>query len=75
MAHYKAYFLALDGRFVKAKDIIEDGDQAAVIAARGMIGMNAVELWEQDRKIVRFDAAKLIASPDLQPREQPHDLP
>ena len=69
MAHYKAHILALDSRFTIAKEIFEDSDRAAVIAARGMIGMNAIKLWENDRMIVRFDAAKLVASPDLQPQE------
>jgi hypothetical protein len=67
MAHYKAYFIGLDGRFIKAKDVVQADDQAAIIAARAMIGMHAIELWERDRKIVRFDAAKLTDSPDLQP--------
>jgi hypothetical protein len=67
MAHYKAYFIGPDGRFIKARDIVQADDQAAIIAARAMIGMNAIELWERDRKIVRFDAASLTDSPDLQP--------
>lgn len=66
MAHYKAYFIGRDGRFIKAKDIIQDDDPAAIIAARAMIGMHAIELWERDRRIVQFEAIRQGA-PDLQP--------
>ena len=55
MAHYKAYFIGDDGRFVKGVDIIKDDDPAAIIAARALIGKHAIELWEHDRRIVQFD--------------------
>jgi len=67
MAHYKAYFIGRDGRFIKAKDIIQDDDPSAIIAARAMMGMHAIELWERDRRIVQFEAIRKIDSPILQP--------
>lgn len=56
MAHYRAYFIGQDGRFLKANDIVRDDDAAAIIAARTLIGKHAIELWEHDRRIVQFDA-------------------
>jgi hypothetical protein len=70
MAHYKAYFIGHDGHFIKATDVVQTDDAAAIIAARAMIGLHAIELWERDRKIVRFEAAKKIEATRSGERQQ-----
>lgn len=71
MAHYRAYFIGQDGHFIKARDVVEADDRTAMIAARAMAGLYAIELWERDRKIVRYDAAHHMDSPDVQPGTGP----
>jgi hypothetical protein len=55
MTHYRAYFLGPDGHFVKAEDIVCDDDEAARKQAQRMADGFDVELWQQDRRIEKFE--------------------
>jgi hypothetical protein len=57
MAHYRAYIIGRDGYFVKAVDLICEGDEAARKAARQLTGDFDVELWQHDRKIEKVESA------------------
>ena len=56
MAHYRAYLIGRDGRFYKAVDLICADDEAAKEAAKKLADSNDVELWQQDRRITKFEA-------------------
>jgi hypothetical protein len=61
MAHYRAYFVGRDGHFMKAVDLVCDDDEAARTEAQKMVDGFDVELWQQNRRIERFESAPSIA--------------
>jgi hypothetical protein len=57
MTHYRAYFIGRDGHFMKAVDIVCDNDEAAKEQARRMADDFDVELWQQHRRIEKFEGS------------------
>lgn len=55
MAHYRAYLIGHDGRFMKAVDLICDDDDGARKCAGKMVDGHDVELWQRDRRIEKFE--------------------
>jgi hypothetical protein len=55
MAHYRAYFIGRDGHFMKAIDLICEDDDAARKRARQMVDGHDIELWQQDRRLEKFE--------------------
>jgi hypothetical protein len=56
MPHYRAYFIGRDGYFEKAIELACSNDNAAIESAEQLVDGHDVELWQQDRKITKFDA-------------------
>lgn len=61
MAHYRAYVLGRDGHFIKAVDLICDDDEAARKQAQQIVASFDVELWQQDRRIEKFEGMPSVA--------------
>jgi hypothetical protein len=57
MTHYRAYVLGRDGHFIKAVDIVCDDDEAARKQAQRLVGDFDVELWQQARRVDKFEAS------------------
>jgi hypothetical protein len=55
MTHYRAYFIGRDGHFIKAVDIVCDDDESAKKRTRDMADGFDVELWQQHRRIEKFE--------------------
>jgi hypothetical protein len=68
MTHYRAYFIGRDGHFMKAVDfigrdghfmkavdIVCDDDDAAKKQAQRMADGFDVELWQQHRRVEKFE--------------------
>ena len=55
MAHYRAYLIGHDGRFMKAVDLICDDDDGARKCASQMVDGHNVELWQQDRRVEKYE--------------------
>jgi hypothetical protein len=58
MADYRVYIIGSDGRFVKAVQLDCHDDSAAIESAKQFIDGLDIELWQRDRRIARFDAAR-----------------
>jgi hypothetical protein len=56
MPHYRAYFIGRDGHFEKAIELACSNDNVAIKSAKQLVDGHDVELWQQDRKITKFDA-------------------
>ena len=56
MAHYRAYFIGIDGLFVKSIDLDCVDDAAAIENAKQLVDGQDVELWQRDRRIQKFKA-------------------
>jgi hypothetical protein len=55
MPGYRAYIVGQDGHFVRAIELDCKDDNAAIESAKQFIDGCDVELWQQDRRIARFD--------------------
>jgi hypothetical protein len=55
MPEYRAYFIGLDGHFIKAVELDYSDDSSAAEAAQQLVDGHIVELWSLDRKIAQFD--------------------
>jgi hypothetical protein len=61
VAHYRAYFIGRDGHFIKAVDLVCEDDEAAKKQAQQMVEGFDVELWQQDRRIEKFEGISSVA--------------
>jgi hypothetical protein len=52
--HYRAYIIGRDGHFVEAINLDCEHDAAAVESAKQLINGHDVELWQQDRMVVKL---------------------
>jgi hypothetical protein len=55
MAEYRAYIVGMDGRIVRAVDLICPDDDTAKEYAKNLVDGHDVELWQNHRKIAKFD--------------------
>jgi hypothetical protein len=53
---YRVYVIGQDGHFNRAIDLSCDDDSAAIAATKALINGHDLELWQQDRRIARFDS-------------------
>jgi hypothetical protein len=58
MSHYRAYIIGPDGHFIEAKDLDCANDTAAVEAAKKLVTVNDVEVWQADRLIMKLETHK-----------------
>ena len=54
MTYYRAHLIGDDGRFHKAIDLDCKNDEAAIESAKQFVIGHDVELWQQDRRIIRL---------------------
>jgi hypothetical protein len=54
MTYYRAYLIGDDGHFHKAIDLDCKDDEAAIESARQLVDGHDVELWQQNRVIIRL---------------------
>jgi hypothetical protein len=54
--HYRLYFLDGAGRFTHAHDFFAEGDERAVRIAEGWREGRGMELWQQHRKVRRWES-------------------
>ena len=52
---YRAYRIGSDDRVCAAVEMTARSDDEAIEIAKGMVNGSAVELWDRDRKIGRFE--------------------
>jgi hypothetical protein len=55
MAEYRACIIGPDGHFVQAVELLCPDDDTAKEYAKQLVNGHDVELWQQDRRIARFD--------------------
>jgi predicted alpha-1,6-mannanase (GH76 family) len=55
MARYRAFFIGSGERIVARLDLTAVDDVAAKKQARQLVENSAVELWDHDRKVARFE--------------------
>ena len=55
MADYYAYLIGIDGRVSKRVPIVCDDDEEAKRFAKQMVDGHALELWQESRKIAKFE--------------------
>jgi len=65
MKAYRLYFIGIDGHFAKVEVIEAADDAAAIVAAAQLIGGNAAELWELDRRVRTFSTRPKRPGPGL----------
>lgn len=58
MAEYRAFMIGIDGRFLRAVELVCPDDDAAEEYARQLVDGHDVELWQGDRKITTFKPTK-----------------
>ena len=58
MAEYRAFIIGIDGRFLRAIELVCPNDDSAKEHARQLVDGHDVELWQGDRKITAFRPAK-----------------
>jgi hypothetical protein len=54
MAGYRAYIIGIDGRFLRAVELVCPDDEVAKEYARRLVDGHDIELWQEDRKIETF---------------------
>jgi hypothetical protein len=55
MAEYRAYIVGMDGRIVRAVELLCPDDDTAKEYAKNLVDGHDVELWQDRRKIAKFD--------------------
>jgi hypothetical protein len=55
MTDYRVYIIGGDGHFVRAIQLDCPDDHAAIKSAKQFVNGHAIELWQRDRLIARFD--------------------
>jgi hypothetical protein len=58
MAEYRAFIIGIDGRFLRAIELVCPDDNSATEYARQLVDGHDVELWQGDRKITTFKSTK-----------------
>ncbi|MFC3691726.1 hypothetical protein [Chenggangzhangella methanolivorans] len=61
MSYYRLYFLSPDNRISRFVELFHDSDQQALDDARGHVGGEAMELWNQERFVARIPAEEMTA--------------
>ena len=56
MTQYRAYQIGLDGRIKAGAELDCADDEAAIDAAKALVGEFAVELWQGTRMVARLEA-------------------
>ena len=54
MAGYRAYIIGIDGRFIRAIELVCPDDEIAKEYARHLVDGHDVELWAGDRRVETF---------------------
>ena len=54
MTDYRAYILSDKGHIVTFVDLVQADDAQAIEAAKKMVGVQNVELWDGERLVGRF---------------------
>ncbi len=54
MPDYRAYIVGIDGRFVRAVELLCPDDDSAKEYAQNLVDGHDVELWQGKRQIARF---------------------
>ena len=54
MPGYRAYIIGIDGRFIRAIELVCPDDDTATQYAKQLVDGHDVELWQGDRKIEVF---------------------
>lgn len=54
MPGYRAYIIGIDGRFLRAIELVCPDDDTAKQYAKQLVDGHDVELWQGDRKIELF---------------------
>ena len=57
MASYRFYFMTANDRIARGQDIDCDSDEEALAHARALRHANAVEIWQERRKVGRIEPA------------------
>jgi hypothetical protein len=68
VADYRADIIGVDGRIVRAIDLICPGDDVAKEHARSLVDSNDVELWYGSRMVAKFKAHAVKAPCKLRDR-------
>jgi hypothetical protein len=55
MSGYRVYIIGSDGRFIQAIELACPDDEAAKEYAKQFVDGHDIELWQQDRKVAKFD--------------------
>lgn len=54
MPEYRAYIVGIDGRFVRAIDLLCPDDDTAKEYSKNLVHGHDVELWQGKRQIAKF---------------------
>ena len=63
MRHYKFYFLDDSGHMLRAEDHMYRDDLAALEAAKKLHASEAIDIWDQVRRVARVKPGDRPASP------------
>jgi hypothetical protein len=55
MPEYRVYIIGVDGHFYNSVPLECTDDSEAIERAKQLVDGHDVELWQRDRKIVKFD--------------------
>jgi hypothetical protein len=55
MPGYRVYIIGSDGQFIRAVELACRDDEAAKEYAKQFVDGHDIELWQQDRKVAKFD--------------------
>jgi hypothetical protein len=55
MPGYRVYIIGSDGRFIRAIELACPDDEVAKEYAKQFVDGHDIELWQQDRKVAKFD--------------------
>jgi hypothetical protein len=55
MVGYRAYIIGIDGKFLRAIELVCPDDDSAKEYAKQLVDGHDVELWQGERKIGTFD--------------------
>jgi hypothetical protein len=54
MPGYRAYIVGIDGRFLRAVELVCPDDDSAKDYAKQLVDGHDVELWQGDRQVAKF---------------------